>query len=301
MKKKKNKSKKKIQLFNRDTQFIVTMGIFMVIALILTRFFQDTIYIFFILTSCIFLYMLSYSSKFKFFFRSLSIFLFLHLIVFPLIYVLILKKDTASFEFDSTIFNNEKEYSISNVRNKYDSKKLNKDIETINLVINEKSDKLKLNLKYLNEGNIIFTSKYMISKNCNDDFRRNRPSSLVALNISNLNGTLVSSISTNSEGCSFGNSDRTILNFLVTWKEILSKKNNRFQENYEQITENNGIWSYRQILPYSLNVFFTGNMTPKSKTANIVFFFHQIIVFAFLLSIVVNQFPLTKNSDDLNE
>ncbi|PHO00747.1 hypothetical protein CSC82_27180 [Rhodobacteraceae bacterium 4F10] len=287
--------KKKKKNGKSQSKEIILIVLLSTIALILSHFFQDFIYIFTLSFICFFIYTLSFKYKIKTFLRLLSVFLFLHLIIFPLIYVLILKYDSSSFEFDSTIFKNEKENSITNIKEKYNSEKTKHYLESIDLVLNENSPKLNQKLEFLNKGNILITKNYLISKNCNDDFSFNHPVSVVSINISDLNGTLISSVSSNSEGCTFSNSELNVKNYLIERKEKLSKKYLNYQSVYTEIVKNNRIWSYRQILPYSLNIFFTGNITPKSKLTNIVFFVHQIIVFVFLLSILVNQLPLTKN------
>lgn len=61
--------------------------------------------------------------------------------------------------------------------------------------------------------------------------------------------------------------------------------------------EKNQFWNYRQILPYTLNILFTDNFNPQSRTANLIYFFHNILVVGFLLTVITNlfQFYLLKN------
>jgi hypothetical protein len=61
----------------------------------------------------------------------------------------------------------------------------------------------------------------------------------------------------------------------------------------------NSFWSYRRILPYTLNILFTENFNPKTPIAQIIYFIHNLVVLVFLLSFITTllQNYITKYSD----
>lgn len=70
------------------------------------EFFSTTFLILFILSFCLYLYMLSKNERYKkskYAIVSLSIILVLHLVVFPFVYTLMLKNNPACFEFKTSI------------------------------------------------------------------------------------------------------------------------------------------------------------------------------------------------------
>ncbi|MDQ1161747.1 cytochrome c biogenesis factor [Chryseobacterium sp. SORGH_AS 447] len=80
------------------------------------EFFSTTFLILFILSFCLFLYMLSKNKrykKYKYTIVSLSIILVIHLVVFPFIYILMLKNNPACFEFKTSIHSNLKKVVLN--------------------------------------------------------------------------------------------------------------------------------------------------------------------------------------------
>ncbi len=279
---------------SRKNHIIENGIIFLIIVLvsILSHFFQDFIYVFILLSISVLIFLYSFRERYSLFLRYTSIFVFLHFIVFPLIYVFLIKQNPESFEFSKQIYKNEKDFSISNINSIYSPKEIKKQLKVINNLLDDNSSKLDTTFKYINKGNILITPKFILSKNSIRDLRFNRPASRVVLNVTNLKGIQLAEIYSNQEGHSFYDSNKKIRNFLIERKKKLTIKLNEFQKDFKSIVENKNIWSYRQILSYSINIFFTDNMIPKTRTANILYFFHQIIVVVFLLGLISNQLPI---------
>ena len=61
-----------------------------------------------------------------------------------------------------------------------------------------------------------------------------------------------------------------------------------FKKEKEKLKTNNKIWSYSRILPYSLNIYTTGNLQPKTRLSNIIFHIHQLILSVGIIGLIVN-------------
>jgi hypothetical protein len=243
-------------------------------------------------------FIISTRTKHKLILRLTGIYIILNFLVFPLLYLSLIKFSKDSFEFDNFVFSSEKSYSITELSDYYSIKKLNKESEVIKLLLFQNSSKLDSTLNFLNNGNVVVLDKYILNKNC-VPVQFDRPMYKAILNICDLEGNRIGFIENKEEGCYLTESNQTIKVFLEQRLVVLNDRKVEYNSKASDIVEKNNIWKYRQLLPYTLNIFTTDNMIPKSKMANIIFFFHQTIVATVIISIIIGiiQNYLTKDKD----
>ena len=242
---------------------------------------------------CIFLlvsvgfYALSSRPKYKLACRLAALYVLLNFIIFPIIYLIILKGKSDSFQFDNFILASEKDNSISEIKEYYNLEQINKDVILIDKLLKDSSKNLETKIEFLNQGNIVILNQYYLAKNCIPVTARRRPIYKATLNICGRNGMKLGELLNKRGGCVLSNSKNTIKNYLIDY--LIESQNMLKEFNLEKrkITELNDPWTYRQLLPYSVNIFSTSNMVPKSKQANIVFFLHQLIVGTLIISLLI--------------
>jgi hypothetical protein len=234
------------------------------------------------------LYSISFKrDKSKLLLRVTSIFILAHLIIFPLIYLSIINGDPESIDIDDKIVNNEKD-----IRLKEFQKSNNTDFQHKKKILNK----------------ILIDDKKLISNvSLNDIIDRK----LLILN-SNIIGSRYYDLPPGNQNNKiiiiYDKQGNQLFNFIVNYKidgitsaledyltELTIKENSKAKE--LEIIESNSFWSYRRILPYTLNILFTENFNPKSQTSNFVYFIHNILVLGFLLSFIMTllQNYITKN------
>lgn len=206
-------------------------------------------------------------------------FLFFHFIAFPWLYVFALAANPKSFEFDKTIFNNEKLNSIGafNYRSLISLDSMN--IAVGNNIINSKSPILDSNLKALGRDFAIVDSFYLLVQFSPSDERVPE----FSLVVRNANGKLVTYYQNKVDQGDSGISLRTF------FKKSINDAHKAFAEEKlkrDKITQDM-FWTYDRILPYSINIFTTSNIAPKTVIANIIWFAHYLIVWGVLLTILM--------------
>ena len=250
--------------------------------------FIDIVLILILIYLSIKLYSISFKrDKSKLLLRVTSIFILAHLIIFPLIYLSIINGDPESIDIDDKIVNNEKD-----IRLKEFQKSNNTDFQHKKKILNK----------------ILIDDKKLISNvSLNDIIDRK----LLILN-SNIIGSRYYDLPPGNQNNKiiiiYDKQGNQLFNFIVNYKidgitsaledyltELTIKENSKAKE--LEIIESNSFWSYRRILPYTLNILFTENFNPKSQTSNFVYFIHNILVLGFLLSFIMTllQNYITKN------
>jgi hypothetical protein len=167
---------------------------------------------------------------------------------------------------------------------------LSKSLNTIDIILHDSSQILDTAIKFLNNGNIVTLSEFIISKNCEAVSGAGRPMYKARLNICNSQGFMVTSIQEKQEGCKLGKASQSIRSYLSLLKERLISQLNEFTSERKDILNKNDIWTYKQLLPYSINIFSTSNIVPKSRIANIIFHLHQFFVGTIIISLLVGFF-----------
>ncbi|RSC93326.1 hypothetical protein [Tenacibaculum singaporense] len=205
----------------------------------------------------------------------------IHFIVFPKVYVYILKNNPQSFKFDEYIQNNEKEISLKEVVKEYSPEELVSQKSLVDSIIELDEGQLKKKLEYLRGGNILKIDDFQFYIDIEErELLPGQDSDELVLRfdlkICNKEGILITSINDN-----YGSE----VNYKNTVKSFLRNISNDLKyslENYKtirmQIEERNIFWTYDKILPYSINIFNTSNINPKSRLANNIVFLHQILL-----------------------
>jgi hypothetical protein len=155
-------------------KFLKSTGGFLTIVLILwllIYFGQDVYKIkvslfWIVLYFCFYLLFLSLSKttflhKYKRNLWTVIIFLLIHFVIFPTIYVDILRDNPKSFEFDDYIAKSERDFSIKQIIKDYSPSQINKNIDLINSVLEIDSvSRLDTKIEHLRAGNILRVDDY---------------------------------------------------------------------------------------------------------------------------------------------
>ncbi len=218
--------------------------------------------------------------------RTISLFIVLHMILFPIVYVFMINQNTDSIQINENINAYERETKLQEAKN------IAKEIDSIS---NSKNKKLIIgaildsNQKYLetvdwisiDNDRIIFLESNLIRGYTQ---YRTIPSDVVhrVVTIYDSKGEKLLEFQTRSE-------EEKLSEVLVDYLQELDAEKNDINKRIETI-QANAFWSYRQILPYTLNILFTDNFNPQSRTANFVNFLHNILVLGFILNFIMNMF-----------
>jgi len=218
--------------------------------------------------------------------RTISWFTLLHLILFPIIYVFLINSNTSSIEIDENIVTYERDVKLSEAKRIYNEIDLDSISKQQRKVINGVLAYEKLNLETIDWNDIDDDRLILLGSNIIKGYTRyrNKPIDQVhkVITIYNSIGEKVCEFKT----CS---SEEKLSNILVDYLDELNMERDEIEGEIETI-KSDKFWSYRQILPYTLNILFTDNFNPKSRMANVVYFVHNILVVGFLLTFIVNLF-----------
>lgn len=252
-------------------------------------YFIDFLVVLFFLILSIFLWKISTTRKSKhnrLLFQSISLFVLFHLMIFPITYTFIINHDYENIRIDENIFINEKEKKLEEA--KRIENEINSDYKTIltkkeinELLTSDKEALDSIHWQDINNKQLLFlTNRILTGKNKNIAI----PGSKLrkSIDIYKLDGKKSASISSES--------DKNYLSEILKEHIIeLDSKKNEITKEIERI-ESNSFWSYRQVLPYTINILFTSNFEPKSKSANIVYFIHNVLVVGFLFTLIFGSF-----------
>lgn len=234
-----------------------------------------------------FLFLFALKSKYDLLLKTLSFFILFHFIVFPYLYVVLIKIDSKAFHVDSEIEKNELIIAEHELNEKYEMMILSKGEEVAMRLLDSKNTYLDSSFNYLNNDNILSVDTFLLHKSTiyknmghpSAGFSTLSICDNKGINIVNLTGGYGNKIS----------DDLTLKEFLNHQLETIRKTNNKFEADKYKIKEKD-IWSYRRILAYSINIFETDNLKPKTKSANIIFFIHKFFVAIFILGIIGTSF-----------
>lgn len=227
--------------------------------------------------------------------QTISLFILLHLVLFPIIYVYIINKNTGSILIDENIITYERNTKLE------EAKKILTEIDSISnseeqrFIINKILDTNQEYLKTVDWKNIDNTRIIFLDSNLISGYTQYRiiPDDVVhkILIIYDLKGEKLIEFQTMSK-------KEKISEILIDHIKELDSEKDDIKEKIK-IIEANAFWNYRQILPYTLNILFTDNFKPQSRKANIIYFIHNILVIGFLLALIVNLFQhyLLNNKD----
>ncbi|MDR4892574.1 MULTISPECIES: hypothetical protein [unclassified Chryseobacterium] len=258
------------------------------------EFFSTIFLILIILSFSTYLYRISKYQKYhksKYAISCLSIMLTLHLVVFPFLYTLMLKNNPSSFEFKTAIHDNRKQIVLNEWTE--DSKNIPYEIKYLeniklsnNTILNRQLNELK-KLTFT-EGSIIHSD---INLNITGrDF-------MATVYVFDKNGILKKKLGRSGshvelDSMKFGSLINNDINYL-------KKELNYYKVKKTELDRNN-FWTFATLLPYSISSIFTGNMSPLTPIANILYTLHYIIIYCigigvFLHFLIVNLELIIRN------
>jgi len=244
--------------------------------------------------------------------RMIALFVFIHLILFPVIYVFIINNDPSSIEIDKGILSSEKNLKIQSLESNYSQWDLENQISILDDILKNElkisHDSLinwELSIDFIHDDGTVdedpketgyedvrgylelesYTlSFYMKSK----QMPLQRFGKFIVIDPKN-KYKLFEIHSSNSD---------------LKASEIINKNLTRLKNLDKQmkdelkIIQSNKFWTYKEVLPYSINILFTDGFKPKSRVSNWVYFVHNLIVVVFLLGLIVSlsQNYLTKGN-----
>jgi len=236
------------------------------------------------------------SPQLKLLLRAISLFILLHLIIFPVIYVFIINRNTQSIKIEENIISYERDIKLE------EAKKLEKEFDSTynsqeqKIVINtilKKNEKVLQSLDWNNIDNrkIVFLDSNLIKGYTQ---LRMIPGDQVhkVITVFDQKGEKEIEFKTFSEATKLYTILTDHLDELNSEKDVINER--------IEIIESNAFWNYRQILPYTLNILFNDNFNPQSRTANIIYFIHNILVVGFLLTFIISlfQYSLLEKKDE---
>lgn len=258
-----------------------------VICVILSLIFADFLIALLIFITVVLLYLFSIKSKCSLLLKTLSLFVFFHFLIFPILYVILIKLDSQSFMFDSVIEQHEITNKKNEIEEKYKIKDLINDKKIASKLLKTNNTYLDSTFKYIDKDNIVFIDSFMLHKTSVYIFRGYPSASYATLSICNMKGEIQANILGE-----YGNNiskDLTIREFLtIKLSQIKYVSTNLNEDNIK--VKNKEIWCYRRIIAYSINIFDTDNMKPKTKISNILFFVHKLFIGIFILAIIATAF-----------
>lgn len=261
--------------------------VFTIIVLILPKYSLDILLALIITLVCLGIYFYASKTNHKLLLKIVAFYILINFLVFPLLYLVTLKFDSNSFKIENTIANNEKISSLTELKSIYNPSELKESIRILKLLELEKSDKLNQKIAKLNNGDLIETNAYFLTKDC-VPVESQRPMYSAVIKICNKKGVQLASIFDIHEGCMLSGNNTSIRSYLHSKKNKLSQRLKEYSHGEKDILKNNNFWSFHQIVTYSANAFSTSNLTPISRTANIIYYLHFFIGYSLLLTILIS-------------
>lgn len=238
-----------------------------------------------IICICLLLIVYSYRSKRKKLLIFSSVFIFLHLIVFPLLYLNTIESNSRSFEFDNYIVESESRTSLSELQDIYKPNEIDRKLNWVNLILNDSSHLLDSSFQYLEDGSIITLKELSLYRKDTWVVPDKWPRPTVV--ICNSKGDFEVSF---IEYKDVVNDKVRIRSYFKKKMESLLNEKNLFSTKIQKVDELGEIWEYHKILPYTLNIFSNENIKPKSREANLIYALHNILTVILLGGIIVNEF-----------
>ena len=229
--------------------------------------------------------------------RLLAVFIIFHLIVFPNIYLDQLEKNPKSFEFDNYIKSIEKEKSLLDAKIEYEPELLDFKKRVAGLILEDSSSILEEPMEILSRDDIYFLENFIIygkgrpRKEIMDNEIMHPTKNLLPkdiLVVCDKEGKYITDFF-QLEHFYFNHDKRSIKEFFRDMNGYLQGNIVDYSNLKQAIQEQNQFWTYGKIFPYVLNVLNTSNINPKSRTANIIFFVHYLIIAVFVISLLTSS------------
>lgn len=223
------------------------------------------------------IFLISKKTKFSILLKLISFFIFFHFIFFPFIYVYLLNTNTNNIKIEKDVLNSEISNSYSNLDEIY-GKSLSEKHKIIDDILKTEKKFLETKIDSIKLNQMFILNKYIIIYNYGYKFKERDP--YVIFHLYNKKGIYISQI--DDIKADFLNVNSV---FKVALKETKNLQKLKTRE-IEQV-KNNQFWSYKNVLPYSINIFYTSNLVPKSRISNVIYFIHNTFVFITLMSLII--------------
>jgi hypothetical protein len=227
------------------------------------------------------------SKKYKLILKFSAIVIFLHFLLIPLLCILVLKKDSQSFRFETDVVKSEREISIENNEKRFAPKELIEKQRILNAIFNSNSSNLSKSVFELNNQIIVVDSFYIFKRGKSSN-ANGHPVTTYEYVICNSTGNFVLVIPAIEDES---------VNIKVLFKTVQSQLIAR-QIEYMQSDTNiktGKFWTISQIISYTITF---SDMKPISRAANWIYWFHYFIVAGFFISFLSSLFrpDVPKNS-----
>ncbi|WP_129020681.1 hypothetical protein [Edaphocola flava] len=211
---------------------------------------------------------------------SLSIFLFLHLVVFPFLYLIIISRNPESVEFDGYVYKTEKAKAINALNTLFRIDNLKKQISLLRLIESAPDSIRNIKLEELKKRKVSYREFIIGLKMKQPIGRFKRPNQMESLVFYNSRMTEITYILNRPE--IYVGDDNTIDNYRLKFQKIYERAFRSYNLEYRAINRSH-FWGYKNILPFTLNITLGGNIKCRSAGANIIYFFHYSLVWIFLI------------------
>ncbi|WP_109097731.1 hypothetical protein [Aquimarina sp. AU58] len=256
----------------------------LLISILQTEYYDDLLIALIILIFPLGLWTFSRLSKFKIILRMFSVFVFLHLIFFPFIYLWLIQEDQNSIKFDSIVSKENKTESLRQLDQQFKPVKISEKLEILRIIITDENNENLNKLLFIpyNYG-VLMLNDFLVYP-----YAEMRPRENVHyLILCDKSGKFLFKMPYLNGHNDNNTIDITFMDFFKNSITILNKELGTYKKKKEIIDEKDDFWNYRKILPYSLNINSNSNMKPITKLANIVYAIHNFFVFGLILSIIL--------------
>jgi hypothetical protein len=292
----------KIYEFLKEDFFLILCFTTLIVNKLFPFFAPDISIIAYVLMFFTFCFKFVKNDKHKKFLYVFSVYIILKLVVFPIVYLSLLKVDANSFQFQSNIQTNEKLKRIEDLKNYYKTDELRHDSLLIHELLLDTSYIMNSKIAHLEKGNLVFLSNFIVMKSVVSTSNLKHRKSAFSLSLNKTNGEYFDKL-LNYEMLSKVEPDSlTLKQYLISLKSISEKRLSDYNDKVFEVESLNDTWSYKQLIPYTINISSNGNMTPISHWANIVYYIDYLltgtILAGFLLSLLWEFFSyyfLNKN------
>lgn len=253
------------------------------------RFIEDAPIVTSILFASYLIYLLANNSKHKVLVKSIAAFVVVHLVIFPFIYLGIIRSDMSSFEVDELIVLNETQNALWDADEKFKFKESATNLYLTKEVYELQNPELDLPLSHLNEGNIVVDDSFMVH---GSTVRKSTGKSYfeqIEMTITDSDGKLLGTLKCDSRNERLEYDIDTLSIRDVLWIKIntyaISAVN--YTKARKDIIDSKNFWSYKRFVWYSISILNTDNLKPRSRLANVAYWIHYLIVNGYLLALIL--------------
>lgn len=240
----------------------------------------NTALVVYILLAAFVIYKFAERTKYKKLIKVISIFIVIHIVIFPLLYMWNLKYDPNSLVFDSDILQNELVNAENEIIDKFKPEELKRKEELLSKLLKSKSDYMDSTMNIIEKDNILFIEDYCLHKSFEYKKTMNGFEAFEHIAVCDKKGKHLTNLNASD-------SKTKVSDYIIYSLKNIDLKNQKVISEREKII-NKEIWEYSRILAYSINITFTSNIEPKTKLAQATFFLHKLIVSVFLFGLMAS-------------